>query len=679
MTSLRHPLVSRVAALAGAALVTAVSAVVPAATVVFADDGYSHPVPPPKCTTEQADSGDVGDCLLAFYNDPAADGFGDAPEPGVGEGWVWDGHTYRGSPALADFEAANITANTERVGDLRVGYLSTNTLAHQLFEGFLAEIQAKGYEVRHVSGYSFRCTGDWDCSSGGYDDLSLHAWGLAIDMNSDANPIRTYPTCADEVATDLPEWAIRTAERWGLYWGGYGWNRGCNESGSTNSSVTRDAPHFEYRGTPAQARAIAQFNYGNNPDLRCVVTVGADGDDVQQCNLSGTPDAGWRLAVDALDTDAPEGAVAALVNVTATGADQAGFLTIESCAAGADGPPATSTLAYLPGDTVATLAIAELDADGRFCVYRYSAVHSVVDVVGYLVEAPADAPPEPDDPADNPDDPEPSDPDAPADPAWLTPITPQRLLDTRTGSGAVDDDEREIPGADGDLLVNLAAVAEGAAGFLQAGACGTLGADTEFSNVNYLGEAVPGGVSLRSNLTLVRGADAACVYSYAEADVVVDALGRLDDSPEGLGWRVTPARRALDTRDDSDAWSHGRPTAGTLIPLDLSGMIADDTAAVAVAITVTQPAAAGFITVGTCAELSRQLAADGSPTTSNLNHLAGQNVTNLAVVGLDAGEMCVYTLAAAHVVIDVQAELTDEHTVGLVAVVPHRLHDSRQP
>ena len=101
MTSLRHPLVSRVAALAGAALVTAVSAVVPAATVVFADDGYSHPVPPPKCTTEQADSGDVGDCLLAFYNDPAADGFGDAPEPGVGEGWVWDGHTYRGSPALA--------------------------------------------------------------------------------------------------------------------------------------------------------------------------------------------------------------------------------------------------------------------------------------------------------------------------------------------------------------------------------------------------------------------------------------------------------------------------------------------------------------------------------------------------------------------------------------------------
>jgi len=210
--------------------------------------------------------------------------------------------------------------------------------AQPLFEGFLNEISAKGYRVRDMSGYTFRCTaGDgWECRSKDPSLLSNHAWGLAIDFNSSTNPITTYTgvdgktACQTPIETDMPRWVIETAEKWGLYWGGYGWNRGCNESGSTNSSVTRDAPHFEYRGTPAQARAIAQFNYGNNPALRCVDTVGADGELLEQCNLTGTPDAGWRLAVDA---QAPEGAVAALVNLTATGADQA---VIESVAASND-------------------------------------------------------------------------------------------------------------------------------------------------------------------------------------------------------------------------------------------------------------------------------------------------------------------------------------------------------
>lgn len=665
MNRLRRSLVSALA------LTVAAFGLAPAGpAVVNADAGYHHPVPPPRCTEEQAATGDVGDCLLAFYNDPAADGFGVAPAPGVGEGWEWNGYTYSGSPALAAFEADHIHANEQPVGALPVGYLSTNAAAHQLFEGFLAEIQAKGYEIRHASGYSFRCTGTWSCPSGEVDDLSLHAWGLALDMNSDANPIRTYATCADPVETDLPEWAIRTAERWGLYWGGYGWNRGCNEAGSTNTSVVRDTPHFEFRGTPAHARAILEFNYANNPDLRCREAVDGDGSHVRRCNLTGRPDAGWRLVVDA---DPPDGAVAALVNLTATGADQAGFLTIDDCRQQPGSTPATSTLTYLPNDSVATLAIAALDEHGRFCVYRYSAVHSVVDVVGYLVPA---GPDDGDDPADEGVGPS-AGPDR-AVPAWLTPTTPQRLLDTRTGGGPLDDSERTIPGATGDLLVNLAAVADAEPGFLQAGACGTLGADTEFSNLNYAGRLVPGGISLRSNLTLVRGDAAACVYSLAEADVVVDALGVIDDSPDGLGWNVLPPRRVLDTRERTATWSRGRPAAGALIPLDLSDSLAPGTTAAAIAVTVTQPEAPGFITVGRCADLERQIAAGGSPRTSNLNHLAGQNVTNLAIVELDEGRMCAYTLAAAHVVIDVQAELTAERAVGLVPVAPRRLHDSRE-
>ena len=55
----------------------------------------------------------------------------------------------------------------------------------------------------------------------------------------------------------------------------------------------------------------------------------------------------------------------------------------------------------------------------------------------------------------------------------------------------------------------------------------------------------------------------------------------------------------------------------------------------------------------------------------------GQTVTNLATAAVDDGKVCVYTKAAAHVIVDVQAALTTAHTVGLVPINPLRVHDSR--
>lgn len=607
---------------------------------------YTLPVPPPKCTTAQAESGDVGDCLLAFWSRPDQDGWGVAPAPGVGDGWVWTGYTYSGSPALAGFEASNIASNTAPVGDLRVGYLETHTDARQLFEGFLAELQAGGYAVRHASGYSFRCTGTWSCPAGDPSDLSLHAWGLAIDMNSDANPIQTYTSqngqsaCLTPVVTDLPEWAIRAAERWGLYWGGYGWNSGCNVAGAERSSVVRDAPHFEFRGTPAQARAIAQFNYANNPNLECFDAIDDDGNAAQRCNLSGRPDARWRLPV---TTQAPEGATAALVNLTATDATAPGYLTLEACTAQPAGPRTTSSLTYAPGESVATLAIVPLDSDARFCVYRASPVHSVVDVVGYLVPGDTD------------------------EVRWLEPGTPARVLDTRETAGPVAaGEQRLLPSSAADLLVNLAAVGGQSAGYLQLGECGSLGREAGFSNLNHPA------TTARSNLALLRaGSDPAdlCVFSLAQADVVVDALAALDPD-DGLGWEVVAPRRALDTRERAG----GRPTAGELIEIDLDV----DAPAAAVALTVTGGLADGYLSAGRCRDLSAQVAAGGRPATSNLNHLAGQTTTNLATVALDEGRMCVFTKASTNVIVDVQALLTTDHGVGLVPSAPERAHDSRE-
>jgi hypothetical protein len=49
------------------------------------------------------------------------------------------------------------------------------------------------------------------------------------------------------------------------------------------------------------------------------------------------------------------------------------------------------------------------------------------------------------------------------------------------------------------------------------------------------------------------------------------------------------------------------------------------------------------------------------------------------MVALDQGAMCVYTHASANVVVDVQAELTTDRTVGLLPASPARAHDSRTP
>ncbi len=117
---------------------------------------WTVPTRPTLCTKAQADSGNVAGCLLALNYDPAASGWGTPPAPGVGDGWVWNGVTYNGSPALASWEATYITENKAKVGTIPPGVLDTHAGVWPLFEGFIAEIVANGYTVNpYVSGYTF--------------------------------------------------------------------------------------------------------------------------------------------------------------------------------------------------------------------------------------------------------------------------------------------------------------------------------------------------------------------------------------------------------------------------------------------------------------------------------------------------------------------------------------------
>ncbi|MFP5487372.1 MAG: M15 family metallopeptidase, partial [Acidimicrobiia bacterium] len=507
-------------ALVAAGAITISGAAAPSAAQAD-DTPWTLPETPPRCTTAQATSGDVADCLLAFYQDPADTGWGVPPAPGVGPGWEWKGYTYNDSPALAAWEAAQIAANTAPVAGKHAGYLETHHAARTLFEGFLDEISARGYDVHAVTGYSFRCTsgnGGWSCPSGDIDDLSYHAWGLAIDMNAGTNPIRSYSgvdgrtACLTPMQTDMPRWVIQTAEKWGLYWGGYGWNSGCQSTSTERSIVYRDPPHFEFRGTPEQAAAIAGFNLRNHPSAVCFDVVLDDGEVGERCTLDGVPQTGWRLPV---RLDAPDDAVAALVNLTGTGAAAPGSFTVEDCGPRRSGPRGTTSLQFTPGSAIATMTVAPLADDDRFCIWRSAPAHSIVDVIGYLT--------------------------ASGERVWVDPVVPSRLTDTRAQATCTPEQEcldgpvehegiRHVPTADtAPRLANVTTTRSDGWGWLQAGRCDDVGPGRTFSNLNYVDRGA------RANLVLMEGGDAGtCTYNWTGTHVIVDELARLD-ATEGYG------------------------------------------------------------------------------------------------------------------------------------------------
>lgn len=275
------PLVLVIALVAYAAVVVAMvtgSSVARAVAIGDTTDNtpWTLPSMPPKCSTDQISSGDVANCLISSWGNIAEKGWGTPPFPfaSVGgelsPGWKWLGWSYNGSPALAEWEG-NMSANPEKVGRLNAKQIKAPYAAHVLFMGFLTEIQEAGYRIGDAMAYNFRCTSNSrkDCSNLDARSLSYHSYGLAVDINVVSNPeIRYYPdstqgiltACAMPMKTNIPQWVVQTAQKWGLLWGGYGWSGGCASPMASKSNVIRDPMHFEFRGSVDDALAIARFN-----------------------------------------------------------------------------------------------------------------------------------------------------------------------------------------------------------------------------------------------------------------------------------------------------------------------------------------------------------------------------------------------------------------------------------
>ncbi len=657
------PAIAAVHTSAAAAPISTSSAI-PAPPVIDTTDlaPWAFPVRPPNCNADQLAMGDVRACVVMGWNDPTSRGWPTPPIPQSGDAsqWRWNGYSYNGSPALADWEDSMFAQNGQRLDRVGAGRLVTQRSVASLFEGFLTEVVEGGYRLRDAHGYGFRCTassGGWDCPSGDASGLSLHAWGLAIDINAGTNPIVTLRdpaggnACEIPMDTDMPRWVIQVAEKWGLYWGGYGFSGDCSSPDDVRQSSYRDPPHFEFRGTPDAARAIERFNLRNDPTLGCYDVIDLDGTERLRCNRDFAVEAGWRVAI---DPQAPDDAVAAVVNLTATGATDWGFLSLVSCRPTDAAVPATSNVNYTAGHDVANLAIVDLDTDGRFCVYHYTDVHAVIDVVGFIVP-PSEA----------------------RAPGWFTPSDPVRLMDTRRSpacgpdgsctDGPIDASTvATIPTAETTLTVaNLTATDSSSAGFMTVGDCAEVDPDAlRWSNVNFAKQ------SSRANLAIIDSSrsGSACAFSLSESHLIVDMLGSISPS-EGYGWQPIAAWRALDTRLCGTVRCAEPPEAGTPILVDLGGT----TEAAIVNLTVTEAPRGGFATLAPCSSISTGTV----PETSTVNVGVGETAANLAVAVDDGSGVCLWASDEMHLIVDVQTALVADQDLGFVSSGPTRVYDGR--
>lgn len=320
-------------------------------------------------------------------------------------------------------------------------------------------------------------------------------------------------------------------------------------------------------------------------------------------------------------TGLPADAVAAAVNVTATGARSAGYVTLHGC----DEPvPLASNLNIAPGRTTANLAVVPV-RDGAVCVYASTAVHVVVDLTGAVGPG-----------------------------AALTTGAPQRVLDTRTAPGArvaaraTTTVPLPVPAGTTAAVLNVTVTEPGVAGYATAYACGEPAPLA--SNLN-----VAAGETRAALVLAPLAADGSvCLTTSMATHLVVDLQGWF--LPSGTYRAATPTR-LLDTRTGGAA----RVAAGATVAVELPAGLS----AAAVTVTADQPSSAGFVTLHAC-DAPRPLA-------SALNPVAGQAVANAALTA--GGRLCVYTSQPTHLLVDVSGGFAA--TDGFAPLGPLRLWDTR--
>jgi hypothetical protein len=259
----------------------------------------------------------------------------------------------------------------------------------------------------------------------------------------------------------------------------------------------------------------------------------------------------------------------------------------------------------------------------------------------------------------------------PVAPATVTPITPNRLVDTRNGIGGKGrrnagrqvvvqvTDGATVPFDATAAIVTVTAVIPSRAGFITAYPCSEGRPDT--STVNF----VAGQTVANTTIAALSSAGQLCVWTDSDTDILVDITGWL--GPSGSS-RLTPIgpTRVVDTRNGVGGVRLG---AGAVLAVNFNGIVPAGSTAVAVNATAVGAAGPAFLTVFPCA---------GSvPQTSTVNYVAGEARPNNVIVGLSGGQACVYTYGETDVLIDLVGAFGPSG-LSYKPTPPQRVLDTRQ-
>ena len=273
----------------------------------------------------------------------------------------------------------------------------------------------------------------------------------------------------------------------------------------------------------------------------------------------------------------------------------------------------------------------------------------------------------------------------PPTPSYYVPLTPARLLDTRTGEGGNIVPlntgvftELNVVGVGGvpptgvtAVVMNVTVTSPTWFGFITAWPSGE--PQPVVSNINFVpGQTVP-------NLVTVKvGANGKVnlFNSFGSTDIIADIAGYYTDARPpsgGLFTAVTPSR-LLDTRDGTGTGGSTAPIGqAQSIDLQVTGVTpvpATGVSGVALNVTVDQQNGVGFLTVWPTGEVR--------PLASTHNFTPGPSVANLVLAKVGAGgKVSIFNSAgSSHVIADVIGYFSSSGG-QFVPVTPQRLVDTR--
>jgi LPXTG-site transpeptidase (sortase) family protein len=330
----------------------------------------------------------------------------------------------------------------------------------------------------------------------------------------------------------------------------------------------------------------------------------------------------------------PAEAVAAVLNVTATAAEGAGYITVYP--AGQDVPTASNINTERSGQTIPNLVTVPIGTGGRVAFYSSVGTHLIADIFGYYV------------------------PSATSVSGRYVATEPTRAIDTRNFRGPLAAKEvLRVPlgGIPTDALaavLNVTVTAATGAGYWTVFADGAPLPGTSNLNVDVAGQTIP-------NQVLAPMSNGAIdIFTSAGGHVIVDVAGYYTGasgpaSSTGLFVPITPTR-FLDTRNPGPQNPLGnafKPMPNWVVEMPVAGRSGIPAAASALVMNTTLTAASrpGFVTAYPAGSVR--------PLTSTLNaDRTGQTIANHAISPLTPRGVAFFTDGGTHLIADVTGWFT---------------------